>query len=786
MGKGTGRVRPKVRKITRRDFLLASAGAGLYLGLGNRGVDSAAGAQTAPPGNLEIFNAGWPRTFFFRQTEYEARDRAIYRQGQPPEPLTFESWAKRFSPLGGIMGKVLNEEHDFSAKQNKEWFRRYKELYPNKAVFLHYNGTGRRPTDEATTKFSPGHFLHYKGTRLTRPIGSSRAASYVLPVADTSVFKMNRSHGINDDIAIVPFVNGRPNWNGRVEQVRLKAINAATKTITVQRAAFGTAPVAFPAGSYLAPHVVVGPYAQAGIAGETVALWAYNLSTVGPRDGRGRNGIDALVEYLKAKFTGAGDLASFDGITIDILFFALRASAGNLVDANGDGQADGALINGVDVWGPGQLEFIEDLRAALPGKMIMSDGQFPVENQRSFGYLNGIEAEGYPDLWDNNLQKLSQGSNSFAYWGQSSPEPRMSYVNYKFKDQFGDKTPRNTFWEKGEAPGGPNAPNVDSDKSYKKLRLTLASALFTDTSFTNAGDWRTEGLWAPPETTLNADPSVKVQVFDEYWRGVDQVPNWLGQPLGPAQPLAEREPDLLGGKGSGEPGSWAQAFRGSFTGTGVAFDPIPDGTPGMRVRSTVNNSGVPVLRRSFSFSLRASEISIPAGEPDLYVTLRLEADALPRYKPYAARRVYVTATPDGTVPAVESFTWAGREPFTATFNFRGVGPGPVRLDFKVEGDTPVRLLRLTAHAGPDAVYREYENGAVFANASNAPFTFDVAGLLPGGSFRRILGQPNQANVPADQPADESRRVNDGTDVGATLEVPARDALLVVRKPAATP
>ena len=66
-------------------------------------------------------------------------------------------------------------------------------------------------------------------------------------------------------------------------------------------------------------------------------------------------------------------------------------------------------------------------------------------------------------------------------------------------------------------------------------------------------------------------------------------------------------------------------------------------------------------------------------------------------------------------------------------------------------------------------------------------------LLPGGSFRRIEGRPEQANVPVQNPdqmdpdqraAYESRRVNDGSPVGATLTIPGRDALLVVRTTAA--
>lgn len=163
MGDGTARGEAGGRRdLTRRDFLLASAsaGAGLYLGLGNRGLVSAAGAQPAPPAsNLEIFNAGWPRTFFFRQTEYEARDRAI--SGQAPGSLEFPEWEKRFSPLGGIMGKVLDEEHDFTSVggQNLNWFKQFKEKNPPRLSSCTTTGQdGGRPTRRRgrTPGSSPG------------------------------------------------------------------------------------------------------------------------------------------------------------------------------------------------------------------------------------------------------------------------------------------------------------------------------------------------------------------------------------------------------------------------------------------------------------------------------------------------------------------------------------------------------------------------------------------------------------------------------------------------------
>src|SRR5215210_6422297 len=148
----------KTRSLSRRDFLVAGAGAGaglFVLGLG--GLGSRSEAEAAPL-DLDVFAKGFPRAFFFRQTESDAAF------GQ----LTYEEWESKYLPLGGILGKVLNEAHYYGDRNNLPFFLRYKSQNPSKMVLLHYNGTGRRATDEATTRFFAGHFLYYQGTNLTQ------------------------------------------------------------------------------------------------------------------------------------------------------------------------------------------------------------------------------------------------------------------------------------------------------------------------------------------------------------------------------------------------------------------------------------------------------------------------------------------------------------------------------------------------------------------------------------------------------------------------------------------
>jgi hypothetical protein len=721
------------RELTRRDFLMTSVGtvAGLSV-LGPRSwVLSGGEAQAMLVSSLEIFWQGYPRAFFFlRQLENEALSGS----------LSYEEWEKMHLPLNGVLGKVLNEEREYSGTDNLLLLRRYKARNPGKLMLLYYNGRGRGATDDAARSFFAGHWLYYKGTKLTRPVGA-RASERVLRVADTSVFKLGRYVGCPpDDIAIAAVGSGgKPNW-GRVEHVRLKAIYPETKTITVQRGAYGTRLLSFPKGAYVAAHVQTMSYPYNN---ENAPFWSYNFSTVGPRDAQGRTGWEALADYLVEKLGPGGALSAFDGITFDAFDFVAEGRPAEAIDANGNGKADGGVIDGVNVYGLGTLQFALDLRQRLPDKIILADCTFPERLQRSFGHLNGVESEGYPNLFDYSLDNLSKGANLFNFWNENSAPPSLNYVNFKYRQQS-PPSDRNTFIE----------PNLSKDQSYRKMRLALASAVFTDSAFTYPPDW------APPQT-LWRQGNAKVRIFDELWQGEEQKPNWLGMPQGPAVFLAGKTSDFLHGQGE----SWPQNFVERFRGDRVAFARV-EGTTGtsMVIRSTRSNTNVAVLKRTIAFALPG--IGVP-GE-DLFVSLRLSANSLKGYPASVARQVYVTATPDGAQRR-ESFTWANGDPFTATFYFSDIGPGPVDLGFRVEGDAPVRFVRLTAHSAADAAYREFENGTVFANNSTRTYTFDLGRLFPNASFRRIQGSANQ---------DPS--TNNGQPLGAMLTLGPKDALFVAR------
>jgi hypothetical protein len=408
------------------------------------------------------------------------------------------------------------------------------------------------------------------------------------------------------------------------------------------------------------------------------------------------------------------------------------------------------------VVGLGVYQFIKALRERLPGKLILADGQEPKESQRGFGHLNGMESEGLPDKYDVRLDHLSRGENFFGYWKENSAPPSFNFMNFRYK-QTRPMRWRNTFIE----------PNLSEDRSYEKMRLALATTLFTDSAFTYGG--REQAL--PPEVVWRETPGVdpvRVRVFDELWKGTEQVQHWLGQPRGPAVHLATRDaedptletPDLFDGRGE----SWPALFiEERFVGEGVSFS--REGTetePVLVIRNALSE-------RPPSMSFMLPSIEVP--DKDLLVSLRLRAEPLEVFPTPVPRRVDVYAVPagEGLTSTNKEFTWVGRKPFDASFYYQNVGPGTVDLKFWVEGEQRVYFESLKAHSATDGRYREYEGGVVFANPSTRSYTFNVGTLFPGVTLRRIRGSANQDPI-----------TNDGSLLGDKLTLSAKNGLFVVR------
>lgn len=459
------------------------------------------------PEKLQIMKSGYPRVFFFRGSE-----------GPPSSSKPdYDSWNADFSRLMGIMGKCLDEEVIGRQKNNPAFFSRFKREHPEQVVLLHFNGNARDPRYEAEN-FHAGHWIY----RIPADIQSDVAAEpgdTDIKVNNTKLFRVNsgRYRTSNDDIALFRLkADGTYDWE-YCEQVQLVSIDAGKGTIRVRRGQYGTRPLAFRAGiSRAAPHQVEGPWGN-----KNHIMWYYNYSTHCPKDRDGKNAADRVVEHLAKQFGKGGLLEALDGLEFDVLFSRTHG------DTDGDGVEDNGVIDNVNRYSIGVVDFIRKLRDQLGNDcIIQADGALGPggeRSQRCWGLLNGIESEGWPDLRDWEVEEWSGGLNRHNYWQLHGRKPVFNYVNHKY-----------TQGVEGE-PGETEHPDV----GFNIHRLVFAACCFTDAMICYA--------FPPP-----AEARGRLGIWDEFICGKENRLGWLGMPIGPAVHLAAQSPDLLNGKGHGK------------------------------------------------------------------------------------------------------------------------------------------------------------------------------------------------------------------------------------------
>jgi len=459
--------------------------------------------RTRDPQALTLLGPNYPRVFFFRAAEGAAR-RA--RTG-------FEAWDAEFNRLMGIMGKCLDEEVLGCEARNPEFFSRFKRAHPDQAVLLHFNGNSRDPLFHAQ-RYSAGHWIYRKATRLIGDV-PAEAGETAIQVEDARDFRVQagRYRTSNDDIALFGIASdGRHDWN-HCEQVQLLSVDRKSNTIVVKRGCYGTRPLKFEAGrSRAAAHAVEGPWGKTNHL-----LWFYNYSTRCPKDAQGRTCSDLLVDDLAAWFGPGGKLAVFDGLEFDVLFNETHG------DTDGEGEPDDGVLDGVNHYGIGVVEFARKLRQRLgDGVIIQADGALGPggrRSQRAWGLLNGIESEGWPNLNDWEFEDWSGGLNRMAFWQANAREPAFSYINHKWTQPVPGK------------PGEHTSPKVP----FSRHRLVFAAAQFTDAMLSYS---------FPPAL----DRDRQLGSWDEFRRGGDNRLGWLGRPEGPAVHLAAATPALLAGR----------------------------------------------------------------------------------------------------------------------------------------------------------------------------------------------------------------------------------------------
>lgn len=312
-------------------------------------------AQGHAPENLRVLKDGYPRAFFFRATE-----------GPPARANPdYDRWNADFSRLLGIMGKCLDEEVLGRQQNNPRFFSRFKEEHPRQAVLLHLNGNARDPRFEAS-EFFAGHWIYRQPATILNDV-PAESGQTTIKVSDARLFrvKMGRYANRNDDIALFGLApEGTHDWY-HSEQVQLISVDAQQNTIEVRRAQYGTRARAFKAGAARAvAHQVEGPWGQ-----RNNLMWYYNYATHCPRDKQGRTAADRYIDDIARWFSTEGILGAYDGLEFDVLFHNTRG------DTDGDGAEDNGVVDGVNHYGLGVVDFVRRLRERMGDRFLMlADG----------------------------------------------------------------------------------------------------------------------------------------------------------------------------------------------------------------------------------------------------------------------------------------------------------------------------------------------------------------------------------------------------------------------------
>jgi len=668
---------------------------------------------------LRLLQDGYPRAFFFRQSEGLAAQQKI----------SYPQWEACFGRLMGIEGKVLDEEVPGRSARNIDFFTKFKTAHPEQLVMLHYNGNARDPRDH-TEKFFAGHWLYYNGAKIVEDVPAGAGESEI-KVDNPGLFlvEIGRYKNANDDIGLCILDDaGQPDWR-QSEQVQLLTVDASRKVLRVRRGCYGSSPRAFQAGkAYAAAHVTEGPWGD-----KSNLLWFYNYSTRCPRDAQGRTCAEVLVDELAARFLPGGELAAFDGLEFDVLHHNVGGGKGKRsADCDADGRSDLGVFDGINTYGIGVLDFCRRLREKLgPNRLILADGM-GLANQRAFHILNGIESEGWPDLRDSQIRDWSGGLNRQWFWGRNAAAPVFNYINHKFT-----------------APGAKPGQVKMADVPFSTHRLVFAAAVCTDSALCYS--------FAPPKP---ADELLGI--WDELQKGTEKQLGWLGQPLGPSVRLAEQQPDVLGGRGNPVRDAFLRRLSG-----GVQFSLDAGG-----VKIAAAESGASQLH----FRLAG----VPCNGPDLFVSVTARGTRLKDYPPEVARLMWVGIADHGGPDlaakggaqgdAARHMSWLSDQQFTSGFYFSEVKSRSVDVEWTIEGAEPVWISSIRVYQHPDAIYREFEHGLVLANPSPRPYTFDLERLLPGRKFRRLKGSPQQDPV-----------ANNGAPVAGKIELQPRDGIFLVKQ-----
>ncbi len=600
----------------------------------------------------EVFTVGYPQSFWFR--------------GDTRAGSSYAEWESAHLPFYGSIQKYLEEEVNVDPKF-AGYASQYEKDHPEKLMLIHLNGEGMAASKkEVQEEFFPGHWVYEAGSPLGEDVSVSDTVIKVENAApfSTEAYAMHGGGRIRGrlphDLILVDLdENGNRIWNSS-EYVTIKAVDYEKNELIVKRGCYFTQPRTFKKGmTYVAP--LAGDYWGGNL------MWYYNLSSVCPKDDRGRNCADVFLSVIVENFSDGGLLHALDGIAFDVNYFMVTDH--RTWDCNNDGIADRGIVDGINVWRLGDLDFLNKLRSSFGEEFIITADGWRKEMQCAVGILNGMETEGLCRPNDGYRQ-ISRTINQQTYWKLSNTAKYdFRYITAKLMN--------------------PEDRKISSQ--LNRLGLGVASCL---------------------EAAFTGTPAVGQN-------------NWLGKTVSELQFIPKSTPDLLDGEGT----RIQSDFSGNFD-SGSAEITVSNNS--VHIKGTESNPRADMIVKGPGVDISDGDIVIffEAKAIDGLVDLNSK-DRIPR-KINVSLEDYVEATGETNKLEINLSNnlsgLIGTKDFTPhCYYFRNVGHGdkPVRFIMEIEEQGEIEIRNMTIHNAPLVMYREFQNGKVFLNTSKEDYPLDV-------------------------------------------------------------
>lgn len=686
-------------------------------------------AAENPPrdlGRLEALQAGFPRTLLFRFNALE----------QWADDHRLES---HLAPFNGDTRKYADEETDLRPRW-QAIMTDFKRRRPQELALIHLNGEARTTARRAyLERYFPGHWTYLPGEVLPRDLATGDT---VIPVADHRLFSrkvmMRLRNGTGEMLPSIILVRvderGNRVWEDS-EYAQITAVDPQRSTLTVKRGEYFSTARAFRGG-----RTYVAPMHCEHWGGHL--MWTLNLSAACPRDPRGDTAADISLREIR-EWCGPGGVAGHvDGIGFDVMYFGAKFPGWDL---DNDGKVDnGVAPDGRNFQLEGVYGFTKRLRAQMGDEFLLTSDGWEPNKQRAVGTFNGIESEGLcapNDGW----RKFAQTLNAHTYWNlHNNVRHPYSYITAKLMHP------------------------ADMAIASQLHRMGLATACALGVSYTNA------------DSVARKDGR---PMIPEMHRGAAEEPNWLGRPVGPMVLLPVSAPDLFAGGGK----PFTPGFSRELKTDGCRISVESEGS--LLIKGTAANPYQPMKVTLPGVSLRDGDLAVffeaLAVDP---LTGLDRSDRLPRLVSVSAQGLPEYTDQIGRRSFYNDFMGymgtPGYTPITAYFRRAGQGSGTVTLTLTFEHQGACRIRNLTTHNAPMALTREFEQGVVLVNASEAPVIFDLRQHLPGlqatGLWRLRANAASYADTPG---ARAMLSYNDGRrENPARIEVPERNGLFLAKAP----